>query len=297
VGSGGGGGGGGGGGHGGGHKRHEEHEEHEEHVNHEAWVIPYADMLTLLMVMFLALFATGRADAEKMKKFAESMRIEVGGSSSQVVAIGSGSDAKSPLEGGSGIFDGAAPPQDPNKPTDMQVAQAVQNKQRTDAQTEIDKLQKFEEMLKTNSNIAGIGSGLDFKIDGRGLVVTVLSDAVLFEPGSATLQATSWPVLRPIVEALKNIPNGITVEGHTDSRAISTSKFPSNWELSAGRATAVLKFFEYGGIDPTRMQVAGLADTKPVEGNDTAEGRAKNRRVEIIVLTDISLEPILGPDA
>jgi chemotaxis protein MotB len=100
-------GGGHGGGHGGGgHKHHDDHEEHEEHVNHEAWVIPYADMLTLLMVMFLALFATGRVDMEKFKKLADNMRNEFGGSA-QMVSVGSGGSGSTPMEGGNTTCPGA----------------------------------------------------------------------------------------------------------------------------------------------------------------------------------------------
>ena len=295
--SGGGGGGHGGGGHGGGHKKHEEHEEHEEHVNHEAWVIPYADMLTLLMVMFLALFATGRVDMEKLKKLAESMRHEFGGgSSAQVVSINQGSSGSTPMQGGDGIFNAEKPPA-PTKPTDMQIEQARQQHDLKAAQDEIKKLQEFEETLKTNSNIAGLGQGLDFKIEGRGLVVTVLSDAVLFAPGSATLETNSWMVLQPIGDALKNIPNNISVEGYTDSQPILTSRYSSNWSLSSERANSVRKFFQDGGIEPTRLAVAGYGENRPVGDNNTPEGRAKNRRVEIVVLTDISLQPVINAAA
>jgi chemotaxis protein MotB len=125
----------------------------------------------------------------------------------------------------------------------------------------------------------------------------VLSDAVLFDPGSADLEAGGMTVLGIVAEALKMIPNDVIIEGHTDSRPISTSRFPSNWELSTARATAVLRFLAGTGIDPGRLSAMGYGDTHPVGDNATAEGQAKNRRVEIIVLTDVTLEPILADAA
>jgi chemotaxis protein MotB len=290
--------GGGGGGHGHGGKpggRHDDHEEHEEHVNHEAWVIPYADMLTLLMVMFLALFATGRVDMEKFKKLADNMRNEFGGSA-QMVSVGSGGSGSTPMEGGNGIFEGALPPKEGGEPTEMQVEKARQDYEKAAAEEAVEKLQDFQTQLTSKSNIAGLGQGLDFTLEGRGLVVTVLSDAVLFDPGSANLEQGGMTVLSIIAEALKMIPNEVVIEGHTDSRPISTSRFPSNWELSTSRATAVLRYLAGTGIDPGRLSAMGYGDTRPVGDNATAEGQAKNRRVEIIVLTDVSLEPIM-PDA
>ncbi len=290
--------GGGGGGHGGGgHKRHEEHEEHEEHVNHEAWVIPYADMLTLLMVMFLALFATGRVDLEKFKKLSESLRQEFGGGSAQMVSVGSGGSGTTPMQGGNGIFDGAVPPKVGGEPTEMQVEKARQDYEKKAAQEAIDKLKDFESQLTSKSNIAGLGQGLDFTLEGRGMVVTVVSDSVLFAPGAAGIEPQGITVLGIVAEALKMIPNDIVIEGHTDSRPISTSRYPSNWELSTARATAVLRYLAGVGIDPGRLSAMGYGETHPVADNGTAEGQAKNRRVEIVILTDVSLEPVLADAA
>lgn len=289
---------GGGHGHGGGggHKHHEEHEEHEEHVNHEAWVIPYADMLTLLMVMFLALFATGRVDMEKFKKLAENLRGELGGSA-QIVSVGTGGSGTTPMQGGNGIFDGAVPPKVGGEPTEMQIEKARQDYEKKAAQEAVDKLKDFKSQLTSKSNIAGLGQGLDFTLEGRGMVVTVVSDSVLFAPGAAGIEPQGMTILGIVAEALMMIPNDIVIEGHTDSRPISTSRYPSNWELSTARATAVLRFLAGVGIDPGRLSAMGYGDTHPVADNATAEGQAKNRRVEIVILTDVSLEPVLADAA
>jgi chemotaxis protein MotB len=200
------------------------------------------------------------------------------------------------MEGGNGIFEGALPPKEGGEPTEMQVEKARQDYEKKAAEEAVEKLQDFQTQLTSKSNIAGLGQGLDFTLEGRGLVVTVLSDAVLFDPGSANLEQGGMTVLSIIAEALKMIPNEVVIEGHTDSRPISTSRFPSNWELSTSRATAVLRYLAGTGIDPGRLSAMGYGDTRPVGDNAAAEGQAKNRRVEIIVLTDVSLEPIM-PDA
>jgi chemotaxis protein MotB len=121
------------------------------------------------------------------------------------------------------------------------------------------------------------------RLEERGLVVTVVTDQVLFDAGSATIKPEGDGVLRVVGSSLATIDNPILIEGHTDSRPISTSQYPSNWELSSGRAGSVARFFESIGIDRARLRPEGLADLFPVGSNDTAEGRAKNRRVEIVV--------------
>ena len=144
------------GGHGGkkGHKQHEEHEEHEEHVNHEAWVIPYADMLTLLMALFLVLFAIGRTDLEKFKKLAESFRQEFGGSgaSSQVVTISEGSGGESPLDGGEGVLDtnslpssaeGASATSPERAASTMSTSESMERPYGDGSQSMTDKKQKY----------------------------------------------------------------------------------------------------------------------------------------------------------
>jgi chemotaxis protein MotB len=280
------------GGHGGGHKRHEEHEEHEEHVNHEAWVIPYADMLTLLMVMFLALFATGRVDMEKFKKLAENLKQDFGGSA-EIVSLEGGGSGSLGLEGGAGIFTGALAPTVGGEPTQMQIEQARQQYEKAAAGEALEDLQGFEQTLTGKATIAGFSDNLLVSLEGRGMLVTVLSDEVLFRPGSAALEPAGFTVLGVVAEALRTIPNSIIIEGHTDARPISNNRFQSNWELSTARATTVLQFFLSAGVSPERLAASGYGETQPVAGNETPEGQAKNRRVEIVVLTDVSLEPIL----
>lgn len=275
-----------------GHHRHEEHEEHEEHVNHEAWVIPYADMLTLLMALFLVLFAVGRTDIEKFKKLAEGFRQEFGnGGSAEIVSVGTGSSGDTPLEGGDGVLDNPE-----IVPSDAAIEEAIQMAEQAAAETAVEQLDEVREEIQVIAGEQGVGDKVAFRFEGRGLVLTILNDSVLFEPGKATLQVEGLHVLDVVVASLQRLPNDIAIEGHTDSRPISTPQYPSNWELSTARATSVLRYMLLQGFDPTRISASGYGDTRPVAGNDTPEGQAANRRVEIVIVSDIPLDAAVEID-
>ena len=283
-----------------GHVRHEEHEEHEEHINHEAWVIPYADLLTLLMALFLVLFAVGRTDLEKFKKMAQSFKQEFGNSAtSQVVSLG-GSGDNPTGDGGSGILAADLTPQQPaaiTTTTTSPADQALEEKNAAiqAAQTEANSLQGVEDSVRSVADAFGVGGQLNFTIDARGLVVTIVTDQVLFQPGDADLQAEGLTVLDVVAQALANVPNDVSVEGHTDDRPISNSRYASNWELSNARATSVLRYLiEHDQIPASRLSAVGYADQRPIADNSTIEGAAKNRRVEIVVKAAVSLDPVLG---
>lgn len=297
------------------HHRHEEHEEHEEHVNHEAWVIPYADMLTLLMALFLVLFAIGRTDAAKSKLAAESFKSQLNGT--QMVSLGS-SGLGAPIVGGNGLLDntgidaptttglsGLAPvavaPNDmpavsnaPTTTTPADRALANEHEALIEAQASADSLGAVEQMLQQQAQANGIAGQLAFSLEARGLVVTIITDQVLFQPGQADLQAGGITILDLVAQALATIPNDISIEGHTDSKPISTARFPSNWELSTARATSVLRYLiDRHHMDASRLSAAGYSDTRPIGDNATAAGAARNRRVEIVILSMVSLAPVL----
>lgn len=274
-----------------------DHEEHEEHVNHEAWVIPYADMLTLLMALFLVLFAVGRVDTEKFKKMAESFRDEFGsGAGEQVVDLGGGSG--SPLDGGSGVLDldAAAVPETPSAAADEALAEKESAEAAATAAAEA--LDGVRQAVQLHADAAGLGSAIGFRTEPRGLVVAIVTDQVLFDPGRAELQADGLAILDIIADALGETSYDLAVEGHTDARPIATSRYPSNWELSTARATSVLRYLvDAHGLDPARMAAAGYADTRPLDPAATAEAEARNRRVEIVVLSDVDLSVAEAPGA
>lgn len=271
-----------GGGHG--HKKGGHHdEEHEEHVNHEAWVIPYADMLTLLMAMFLVMWATSNSDTAKFQAIAAALANEFGG--------------KVPITGGEGVLS-ATGATSGGSPVDfgLNAGRSVRAELALQAQEareqaliqEKQALKSIQEQLQAELDAAGLGDKVSFSLEERGLVVSILSDQVLFQSGEADIQPDGLGVLDDIAEPVKKLGKPLVIEGHTDSRPISTGKYPSNWELSTQRATNVLRYLiGRWGFDPTMVQAAGYGDTRPVADNNTTAGQAKNRRVEIVILSTI----------
>jgi chemotaxis protein MotB len=282
-----------------GKKGHHDHEEHEEHVNHEAWVIPYADVLTLLMALFLVLFALGRTDQAKLELAADSFRRELGGSGS-VFDLGLGANGTGPLpSGGLSVLDGAGPapvrsdlaaigPTEPEiepgaKPGTLPAATFEVIEQADELMG--DPLTEVEQVVRARAAGTGLASAIGFRREARGLVVTIVTDQVLFDDGRADVRPDGFGILDVVADALADLPNVVTIEGHTDSRPISTTRFPSNWELSTARATSVLRYLtEERAFPADRLSASGYADTRPVADGDDAASLAKNRRVEIVVL-------------
>ena len=260
------------------------HEEHEEHANHEAWVIPYADLLTLLMAMFIALFAISSVNVTKAKQVAAGFNAAIGAkpidpginaaaSGGQVVA-GSGNEGNSGKSAETGITGSSM------------LQQVLRNKANLDAQKSAENrsLKSIEQQLQTEARKLGISNQLSFELQPRGLVVRIVSDNVLFPSGSADLQPTGLQVLRLVGRALKTIDNPILIEGHTDNVPVSSALYRSNWGLSTARAESVLLFLvQDQGLAEDRMRPTGWADLHPIASNSTPEGRAKNRRVELVI--------------
>ncbi|MFO0752750.1 MAG: flagellar motor protein MotB [Thermodesulfovibrionales bacterium] len=124
--------------------------------------------------------------------------------------------------------------------------------------------------------------GVSVRAEFRGVVVT-FSDAVLFPPGSAEIRPDAFGVIEQVAKVMETVPGRITIEGHTDSTLVTGGKYLSNWELSTARAAGILHFLVERGMDPNKFSVAGYAEYRPVAGNDTEEGRARNRRVELVI--------------
>jgi chemotaxis protein MotB len=146
-------------------------------------------------------------------------------------------------------------------------------------------LGSIEAQIKAEAPDLGIAAKLSFRREERGLVVTIVSDQVLFEGGEATLMPGGVGLLNSLITAIETTGKPISIEGHTDNRPVS-GKYASNWELSTARATNVLRYLvDTHGFPPEKISASGYADTKPVKSNATAEGQTSNRRVEIVVLS------------
>lgn len=275
-------------------KRHHP-EEHEEHVNHEAWVIPYADLLTLLMGLFIVLWSISSTDLAKLKAVAGSLAESFGTSSAEAhgeVGLGAGE--------GPGAA-GATPAvlsrtEDPAQVAEAFAALDQAAAAQVAAAVAEGQLDQVEQALAQQVGLSGLTGQVSFRREARGLVVTIVTDDVLFTPGSAALQAEGGGVLDLLVGPLRHLGNDLSIEGHTDSRPISTAQFPSNWELSTARATTVLRYLaERHGLDPARLTAAGFADQRPLGDNATDAGRAMNRRVDVVVLPEPVEVPVAPP--
>jgi chemotaxis protein MotB len=230
-------------------------DEHEEHIN-ESWLIPYADILTLLLALFIVLFASSIIDAEKFRSIMESFKSELTGTKiDQTTSLSVQLPAdKKPVEGNS--------------------------EEARKEQAELDELLSKLEKFITENNLQAVITLQDSK---RGVEIA-LKEVILFDQGKADLKESSYPTLDVLVNLAKTVSNPISIEGHTDNVPIKNSKFPSNWELSSARAVSVLHYFASKGIAQDRMQFVGYGEFKPVHPNDTEEHKQSNRRVNIVIL-------------
>ena len=268
-------------------------EEHEEHVNHEAWVIPYADLLTLLMAMFIALFAISTVDASKFKDLSIGFNEALGGGKidSQVFA-GSKPQDNSPIPGngnGQGPGTGGSLVASKNILTASQLAQLLNATQQlsTAKAQQAETLKDVQKAIDDKARAGGFSKDIKTQLQARGLVVTVVTDKVLFDSGKADLRSQGDSLLALVAQALKPVPNPILINGYTDSVPIATEQYPTNLELSSARADRVARYFMAIGVNEARVFPTGLGTRDPIASNDTAAGRARNRRVEIIVQSQV----------
>jgi len=285
-------------------------EEHEEHVNHEAWVIPYADILTLLMALFVVLWAMSTVDLKKFEALATSLNGELSpastdavikpldgeGGGPQALALPGGPEAAALVDAPVGVvapvaeIDPDVDPQiGPAVPTRAERAEEALRSEEAEAAVEAAddaRLDDAQRIAAERVAALGLAGQVELTRTERGLVITVVSDRVLFAPGSADLEADGAGVLDLVAEVVADLPNQVSVEGHTDSRPISTARFPSNWELSTARAVTVLRRLSEHGVGLERLTAAGYGEQRPVGDNATDAGRARNRRVEVVVLSE-----------
>jgi len=253
----------------------------EEHANTERWLLTYADMITLLMVLFIVLFAIGQVDQKKFDKLHDGLAKSFGESTI--------------LDGGQGLLDSSSTTaQAPDNSQAGSQAIASARESALAAQQAFDAAQKqaaakkaLEEKIKAALAKQGLEKAISFEeLDQKGLVVNIVTDRVLFDTGKATLRPQGVQVLNALGPVLRKLPNEMVIEGHTDSQPIYSGKFASNWELSTTRATTVLRYLLRKGVDPEKVSAAGYADTRPLRAGTSAAALARNRRVAILILDD-----------
>jgi chemotaxis protein MotB len=288
---------------------------HPEHENLERWLVSYADFMTLLFATFTALYAMAQTDAAKLKDVS--------------AAIREGFEEKSIMNGINSVLQGQSPPSRNPDPLSQEKGAGPGVIGRFDSMTyqpgEVKSTQKLVDDLSSdlknvnqeikslavgaggsqNGPNAQAGSGgkegdvplrqVEVSVQERGIRIS-FDSRLLFGPGEATLQPYAYQFLDKVATRLKKFDNRrIHVEGHSDNQPIATGQFPSNWELSCARSSSVVRFFTARHqLNPASLVAVGYGDTQPISNNATAEGRARNRRVDIIVYNE-KMSSVLNP--
>jgi chemotaxis protein MotB len=221
----------------------------EEKENKERWLLTYADLITLLMIFFVVMYALSAVDVKKYQALARALNVVFGGGLS-MVGESSGTSVV---------------PLPSTSPASSDTLEAVRA--------------SAEEMLSQG----GVQLGSSAQVEQQGLVIT-LENRLVFQPAHADISALGRKQLVKLGALLRDSKLPVRVEGHTDDVPVHTAEFPSNWQLSAVRAANIAQLLvEQAGVDPRRISAVGLADSRPIADNRTAAGRARNRRVTIVI--------------
>ncbi|MHB1085043.1 MAG: flagellar motor protein MotD [Thiobacillus sp.] len=234
-----------------------------DHENHDRWLLSYADFITLLFAFFVVMYAISAVNESKYRVLASSL---------------------------GNAFGKASTSEETPVPQVSAVTLPPEVKQRTLKQQQA--IEEQAHMTKVASNLLDVMAPLvkEGKVkvtqSRRGVSIEINAN-VLFAPGQAELEPQSLAVLRAVAEHLQREPFNLEITGHTDNIPISTPVFASNWELSAVRASSVVRLLADNGIAPARLFAIGREASQPIASNDTAEGRARNRRVELMILSSM----------
>jgi chemotaxis protein MotB len=251
-----------------------------EPENHERWLVSYADFITLLFAFFVVMFASSQSDKNKAKAVSDAVRdaLEHGQFSSAISAVL-----------GRGKHEALLSHQATEERGNLNAPPGPAETHPPDLAKSLDTLQKgLDSELKNGK--------LQLRLEPRGLVIS-MREATFFASGDDAVAPTSLPILAKIAAVVQSLPNPVRLEGHTDSQPIHTSRFRSNWELSSARSIAMLELLrDRFQIPAARMAVAGYAENAPADTNESEEGRAHNRRVDLVLLSAgaETAEPAVG---
>lgn len=239
---------------------------HEEHENHERWLVSYADFITLLFAFFVVMYATSTNNLEKQKEFENSVRVNL--------HLASGGKAASQVPDAGEIIaehiQGTEGPESfPQKAKGAEAADYVTRYLNKELGGETQKI-----------------FGTQVRHDAIGVRVSLAASSV-FPEGEYKMKRSSLEVLNKLGELLRQTDKRVIIEGHTDDQPIISTAMASNWELGSLRATSVVRYLiKHQNISPQRLAAISYADQKPLVPNDSPENRAKNRRIEILIVTD-----------
>ncbi|HEV2199102.1 MAG TPA: flagellar motor protein MotB [Bryobacteraceae bacterium] len=247
-------------------KKHE-----PEHANHERWLVSYADFITLLFAFFVVMFASSQTDKGKAQQVSESVKKALEGQKiSTVIAAVLGGTVENRGQGSAQMHGPGGDKRIRPDKKDEKLAELMSS------------LRVLTGELKSEIETGKI----QITMEPRGLVVS-FKQAALFPSGEDTISPEAASSLEKVAAAIIKLPNPVRLEGHTDSMRINTKRFHSNWDLSTARSIALLEFLTSKFDLPAgHISVAGYADTAPIASNETEEGRARNRRADIVILNE-----------
>lgn len=243
----------------------------------DRWMITYADLITLLLIFFVVMYAMSRLDTEKYKLVTESLQSTFK-SGDSILEQGSGLTGISDSEKHKNPQTDTTGEKDPEPLSDRELAFRKQEEELAD----------FMQVIKQYVQDNQLHNDIFISDEPQGIAIT-LSDRFLFAPGKAELKDGADPVLGKLASLFRDLHTTVSIEGHTDTVPVGRySEYKDNWELSGARAMSVLRYFlDVSKLDPSSFQYAGYADTRPAADNETVQGRQKNRRVEITVLRQL----------
>jgi chemotaxis protein MotB len=275
------------------------HEEHEEHANHERWLVSYADMMTLLMVLFIVMFAISQVDQRRFDQLKSGMAAAFG-------------ESPSPFQGQNSVMDDDNSPMaaiQPN-PAEAAVPQQVNIRQSAESQSqsqsqsqaaqassqayaearaEVDKLEAIRREIRRALAARGYAHDVAMKIDQRGLRISLVSRHIVFRANVADLTARGYRVLDVLAPVLRELPNQLEIDGHTNQVKVKPKYYPTDWELSAARAVTVLRYLaEHGGVGASRMEASAFGHEKPLVNPSLPGSQVLNKRVDIVVMSSAS---------
>ena len=264
---------------------------HEDHQNHEAWAIPYGDLVTLLLAFFVVMYSISSVNEGKYRVVSHALNQAFGGPPKSINPIQVGTPA--PAEPSNALVNITPPVHD--KPLQLEKTRSTDEASLESGKKNLDQIgARIVDAMKDLID----ADLIEVKRSPLMLEVELKSD-IFFASGSALPNTTAIDTMERLAGSLAPFPNPIRIEGHTDNVPISTLQFPSNWELSAARAASVVHGFMANGVDPRRLTVVGYSDQVPKESNVSAAGRSANRRVLLVILAAPEAPPAPGqaPDA
>ncbi len=270
--------------------RRRRHVEPDEPENHERWLVTYADMLTLLMVLFIVMFAMSQVDDKKYEALKSGLAEGFGAESSVMKGTDSILEDQLPEAGpelvSSQIFQ-ALPDEQRQLVVDAVNAEETRKVQRqyAEAETEADKLEEIRDRLMAALVKAGLENDVQATIDERGLVVSLVSRHVVFQADVADLSERGRAVVDTLAPVLRDVPNSLRIDGHTNQEPVKPRLYATDWDLSAARAVTVLRRLnEQGGVPQVRLSLSAFGHEKPLVDPSRPGSQQVNKRVDIVIL-------------